>query len=226
MTVAWVRGEGLLCDLDGSLVDSSASVDRAWRRWAERRAEVLVGTLDELLAHQPGRVAEDTIRRFAPTLTPDEVAADGVTHLAGQVADSADTVALPGAAMVVTELTGLGARWAVVTSADTALARVRLTAAGLPIPEVLVSADDVTRSKPDPEGFLRAAELLGADPTGCLVVEDSPAGLEAGLLSGARVLVVGDETEPIGHDGRLIPFRWSDVVDVRGGPDDVVLHLR
>ena len=181
MTVAWLRGDALLCDLDGTLVDSSASVERAWHRWAEQRAAVLVGTVEQLLRHQRGRVAEDTIQHFAPSLTAAEVASDGAAHLAGQVADSADTVAMLGAAMVVTELTGLGARWAVATSADTALARVRLAAAGLPIPDVLVTADDVTRSKPHPEGFLRAAGLLGADPARCLVVEDSPAGVEAGL---------------------------------------------
>ena len=152
MTVAWLRGEALLCDLDGTLVDSSASVERAWRRWAEQRAAVLVGTLDDLLAHQRGRVADDTIRSYAPSLTDAEVAADAAEHLAGQAADSADTVAMPGAAMVIGELVGLGARWAVATSADTTLARVRLAAAGLPLPPALVTADDVTRSKPRPGG--------------------------------------------------------------------------
>lgn len=224
MTVAWLRGEALICDLDGTLVDSSASVERAWRRWAEARAAVLVGTVDDLLAHQRGRVADDTIRSYAPSLSDAEVAGDAAEHLAGQAADSADTVAMPGAAMVVGELVGLGARWAVATSADTTLARVRLAAAGLPLPAALVTADDVTRSKPDPEGFLQAARLLGADPAQCLVVEDAPAGVEAGLATGARVLLVGDEVHP--DDERVIPFRWADVVDIRGGPDDVVLHLR
>ena len=164
MTVAWLRAEALLCDLDGTLVDSSASVERAWRRWTERRAAVFEGTLDDLLAHQPGRVADVTIRRYAPSLTDAEVASDAADHLVGQSADSADTVALPGAAMVIGELVGLGARWAVATSADTTLARVRLAAAGLPVPGVLVTSDDVARSKPDPEGFLQAAQRLGADP--------------------------------------------------------------
>jgi mannitol-1-/sugar-/sorbitol-6-phosphatase len=225
MTVAWLRAEALLCDLDGTLVDSSASVERAWRRWAEQRGAVLEGTLDDLLAHQPGRVADDTIRRYAPSLTDAEVAADAAAHLVGQSADSADAVAMSGAALVIGELVGLGARWAVATSADTTLARVRLAAAGLPVPTALVTADDVTRSKPDPEGFLQAARLLGADPARCLVVEDAPAGVEAGLAAGARVLLVGDETPPPDHE-RVLPFRWADVVDIRGGPDDVVLHLR
>jgi mannitol-1-/sugar-/sorbitol-6-phosphatase len=225
MTVAWLRAEALLCDLDGTLVDSSASVERAWRRWAGERAADLVGSLDDLLAHQRGRVADDTIRAYAPSLTDAEVAADSAVHLAGQAANSADTVALPGAAMVIGELVGLGARWAVATSADSTLARVRLAAAGLPLPAVLVTADDVARSKPHPAGFLKAARLLGADPARCLVVEDAPAGVEAGLAAGARVLLVGDET-PLPDDERVVPFRWADVVDIRGGPDDVVLHLR
>ena len=138
--VAWLRAAALLCDLDGTLVDSSASVERAWRRWADQRASVMVGSIEDLLAHQRGRVADDTIRAYAPSLSDAEVAADAVDHLAGQSADSADTVALPGAAMVVGELVGLGARWAVVTSADRTLTRVRLAAAGLPVPAALVTA--------------------------------------------------------------------------------------
>ena len=89
-----------------------------------------------------------------------------------------------------------------VTSADTRLARARLSAAGLPQPPALVTADDVDRPKPDPEGFLAAARALGADPTRSLVVEDAPAGVAAGVASGARVLLVGDDAVDISSRGR------------------------
>ena len=160
MTVAWLRGEALLCDLDGTLVDSSASVERAWRRWAEARAAVLVGTVDDLLAHQRGRVADDTIRSYAPSLSDAEVAVDAAEHLAGQAADSADTVAMPGAAMVVGELVGLGARWAVATSADTTLARVRLAGCRAPPPG---SPGDGRRRDPEQA----RSRGLPAQPRGC-----------------------------------------------------------
>jgi mannitol-1-/sugar-/sorbitol-6-phosphatase len=222
----WLRAQALLCDLDGTLVDSSGSVERSWRRWVDQRAPVMVGSLEELLDHQRGRVADDTIATFAPSLSPDEVAADARAHLAGQAADSQDTVALPGVALVLGELSGLGAPWAVVTSADRRLAQVRLQAAGLPPAPVLLAADQVERPKPDPEGYRRAAEALGAQPSRCLVVEDAPAGVAAGLAAGCRVLVVGGEGAAADLDPGAIPFSWGDVVDVRGGPDDVVLHLR
>jgi beta-phosphoglucomutase-like phosphatase (HAD superfamily) len=221
----WLRGEALLCDLDGTLVDSSASVARAWTRWAERRQGQLVASYAELIEHQRGRVAEDTIRAFAPSLSEDEVAADAAAHLVGQAQDTDDTVAFRGVATVLNELTGFGARWAVVTSADSRLARARLSAAGLPQPPALVTADDVDRPKPAPEGFLAAARALGADPTRSLVVEDASVGVAAGLASGGRVLLVGDDTAGTTSEG-VMAFRWADVVDIRGGPDDVVLHLR
>ncbi len=222
----WLRAQALLCDLDGTLVDSSGSVERSWRRWVDRRASAMVGSLDDLLDHQRGRVADDTIATFAPSLSPDEVAADARAHLAGQAEDSSDTVALPGVALVLGELSGLGAPWAVVTSADRRLAQVRLQAAGLPPAPVLLAADQVERPKPDPEGYRMAATALGADPSRCLVVEDAPAGVAAGLAAGCRVLVVGAEAAASTLDPAAIPFSWADVVDVRGGPDDVVLHLR
>ncbi len=81
-------------------------------------------------------------------------------------------------------------QWAVVTSATRALAKARLAAAGLPIPELLVGADDVTHGKPDPEGYLKAAAALGVAPEDCVVVEDTPAGLKAGRAAGMRVLAI------------------------------------
>ena len=138
--------------------------------------------------------------------------------------DGSDAVARPGVAVVLTELQRLGAPWAVVTSVDSSTARAELHVAGLPVPPVLVGADDVAHGKPSPDGYQRAAALLDAVPKQCLVVEDTSWGVEAGLASGARVLAVGG-AEHAPHD-RVHAFSWADVVDIRGGPADVVLHLR
>jgi mannitol-1-/sugar-/sorbitol-6-phosphatase len=77
-----------------------------------------------------------------------------------------------------------GLPWAVVTSADTRLAQARLGAAGIVAP-VLVTTDDIAAGKPDPAGYLRAAELLGVPASRCLVVEDAAVGITAGRAAGA-----------------------------------------
>lgn len=138
--------------------------------------------------------------------------------------DGTDAVARPGVAMVLTELQGLGAPWAIVTSVDASVAQNVLRAAALPTPQVLVTADDISANKPSPEGYLAAAQHLGVAPEQCLVVEDTDWGIAAGLASGARVLTVVEQLAL--SDDRVSLFSWADVVDVRGGPNDVVLHLR
>jgi sugar-phosphatase len=100
----------------------------------------------------------------------------------------AGVVEVPGARDI---LATIDLPWAVVTSAPRELAVRRMVAAGLPVPEVLVPADEIDRGKPDPEGYLRAADLLGVEPAECVVFEDAEPGVRAALRSGARVIVVG-----------------------------------
>lgn len=108
-------------------------------------------------------------------------------------ADLADVEGIVPIAGIEALISGLDpARWAVVTSASRNLATLRLRAAGLPIPETLVSADDVLRGKPDPEGFLKAAAILGVPIEECLIFEDSPAGVAAARAAGAHVVIVGN----------------------------------
>ncbi len=138
--------------------------------------------------------------------------------------DGRDAVANPGVAVVLSELHRLGAPWAIVTSVSSLVAIAELEAACLPAPAVLITADTVTNGKPAPDGYLAAAAALNARASACLVVEDTRAGIEAGLAAGARVLTVDPHAGP--EDERVSAFNWSDVVDIRGGQDDVVLHLR
>ncbi|MBG0828247.1 HAD-IA family hydrolase [Planomonospora sp. ID67723] len=172
------RVEAVLLDMDGTLVDSDASVERAWITWA---GEYGVDARTVLaLAH--GSPAASTVRRLLPGLGEDGVAEAARRQHALQYDDPSD-VAATGAHGLLAELDRLGLPWAVVTSADGRLAEARLRRAGID-PPLLLTIDDVRAGKPDPEGYRRAADLLGADPAACLVVEDSEPGLAAGRAAG------------------------------------------
>jgi sugar-phosphatase len=176
------RVQAVLLDMDGTLVDSDAAVERAWRNWAaEYRVDPGAGPL---VVH--GLPAVGNVRRLRPDLTEDEAAAIAQRQLELEYDDVADVTAAPGAHELLAELDRLGLPWAVVTSADVPLARARLDAAGIR-PALLVTIDDVRAGKPDPEGYLLAARKLGADPRRCLVVEDAAAGVTAGRAAGAVV---------------------------------------
>jgi mannitol-1-/sugar-/sorbitol-6-phosphatase len=171
--------EAVLFDMDGTLVDSDAAVERAWRVWA---AEYAVAPAD-VLAVAHGAPAQRTVRRVRPDLDETGVAQAAARQLALQYDDLCDVVPTPGAPEL---LAALRLPWAVVTSADVRLARARLGAAGI-TPPVLVTVEDVRAGKPDPEGYRRAAELLGVAPENCLVVEDAEVGVTAGRAAGAQV---------------------------------------
>lgn len=173
----------LLFDMDGTLVDSTALVERTWGSFAESHGLDLV----DVLAFAHGRPTAATVHRFLPDPA---VAARETARLVAHEESTTDGVReIPGARAVLTALPA--GSWAVVTSASRTLARNRMHAAGLPVPEILVSADDIVRGKPDPEGYLIAAAALGADIASATVFEDSHAGVRAGLASGARTVVIG-----------------------------------
>jgi sugar-phosphatase len=170
----------VLFDMDGTLVDSDGAVERAWTVWA---AEHDVDATDTIaLAH--GSPSAPTVRRMLPHLDEPAVAAAAARQLILQYDDLSDVVAAPGAHDLLALLADRAIPWAVVTSADARLAAARLGAAGIVAP-VLVTVDDVTAGKPDPQGYLRAAELLGVAPADCLVVEDAEVGLQAARAAGA-----------------------------------------
>jgi sugar-phosphatase len=174
--------EALLLDLDGTLVDSTPAVVRAWRAAADR----LGLPFDRLAPHVHGVPADAVLRAAAPHLTPTERAAEAEQVLAEQSAPEAAVAALPGALELLASVPAH--RVAVVTSGSLRLVTASAAKAGLTLPAVLVTADDVVHGKPDPEPYLRAATALGVDPADCLVVEDAPAGVAAGRAAGARVL--------------------------------------
>ena len=172
-----------LFDMDGTILNSIAAAERIWANWATANG------LDPqmVLAAVHGVRAVDTIRRFAPAGTDIEAEAHRITL--AEIDDVEGIVEVPGACEFLRALPA--DRWAVVTSAPRTLALRRMAAGGLPIPDVLVTAEDVQRGKPAPDGFLLGAERLGVPITECLVWEDSPAGIAAAHASGASVMAVG-----------------------------------
>ena len=190
----------LLFDLDGVLVDSRAVIKRHWKRWAASQGLAV----SRVLEVAPGRPTVETIRLVAPRLDAVREAAD---LAAAEAPDTEGLVAMDGAHDLVGALPAQA--WGVVTSGIRITARTRLTHAGLPLPEVLVSADDVIRGKPDPEGYLAAAERLKALPSECLVIEDTPTGLAAARAAG------------MGAIGLAFQYRREDLFDA----DVVVVRL-
>jgi mannitol-1-/sugar-/sorbitol-6-phosphatase len=175
----------VLLDMDGTLVDSDAAVARAWRAWAGEHGF----DPEAVAAIAQGVPAAQTIRRLCPDWDDDRVRAEARRQLDRECHDLADVAATAGAHRLLATLRELRLPWAVVTSADARLARARLGRAGIH-PPVLVTVDDVTVGKPDPQGYLLAAERLGVEPTDCLVVEDTDAGIAAGRAAGAVVAAV------------------------------------
>ena len=171
----------LLFDLDGTLVDSRIVVERHWRVFAKRHGIAA----EPILAVCHGRRTADTIAEVAPQL---DAAVEAALLDAAEEVDVVGLGPVPGSPELLAALEPTS--WAVVTSGHRALARRRLEAVGLPLPRVMVCGDEVVHGKPDPEGFLRAAELLGRDPRTCVVLEDAPAGIEAGRRAGARTIAV------------------------------------
>ncbi|WP_298321889.1 HAD-IA family hydrolase [Haloactinopolyspora sp.] len=175
-----LTADALLLDLDGTLVDSSESIVRSWLRWA---AEFDVDPAR--LADSHGRTSADIVA----DLVPDTEVEHALARIDELEIDDAGTVrAMPGAAEFLAALPP--SRWAIVTSGNARLARARIEAAALPGPKVLVTADDVTRGKPDPEPFLLGATRLDVDPRGCVVVEDAPSGIAAARAAGMDVIAV------------------------------------
>lgn len=172
----------VIFDMDGTLVDSRAAVEGAWRSWALKYGV----PADEILAEAHGRRTQEVMQLFAPQgLDVDREARELET---GE-SDNADAIrAVPGAV----ELLGWipHGDWAVVTSASRELASRRLLAAGLPLPELLISADDVSIGKPDPQGYLLAIDRMRARAEDCLVFEDAHAGILAAKAAGCDVVAI------------------------------------
>ncbi|MCP2338388.1 HAD-IA family hydrolase [Actinomadura rupiterrae] len=202
----------VLFDVDGTLVDSTPLIERAAREWA---AEYGLDA-DEFLSGAHGRRTSERVAEYLPA----DAVAEATARLDALEASRTDGIsALPGAVRLLSSLDGLP--WALVTSMDIGQLRVRTGVAGVPLPPVVVTAERVTRGKPDPQGYLLAARELGVDPADCVVIEDAPAGIRAGRAAGATVLAVATS-----HDASLLTEAHAVVPDlgqITAAPGGLVL---
>ncbi len=213
--------KGLLFDMDGVLINSANSGTRCWRVWAAEYG--LEGAAERNLPH--GVRAVDIMRMWVPGWAELGVDApeirDGLRRIEDlEIGDAAELKVLPG----VRELLGAlrPEEWTIVTSASRRLLEGRLAAAGLPFPDRIVTADDVVKGKPDPEPYRKGAELLGFASSECVVVEDAPSGVGAGLAAGSKVLGVlgthaAEELKAAGADFVVTSLAGVGLARVEGG---------
>jgi len=176
-----VQCKGVLFDLDGVLVDSTPAVSRVWTIWANKYGF----DPEETVRRANGRPSITTIRELLPHVDHDT---ENSIVEKMEIEDLDDVVALPGAVELVQSLRAR--RWTIVTSCTRPLALVRLRAAGLPVPERIITSNDIVNGKPHPEPYLNGAGLLGLAAADCVVFEDAPAGIRAGKGAGAKVIAL------------------------------------
>lgn len=217
-SVPYLTARALLLDMDGTLVNSDAVVERCWRQWAAEQGL----DADHVLSHAHGRQAHATMAVLLPERPTALNHEDNRRMLAQETSDVEGVVPIPGAPAFMTSLQALP--HALVTSADERLAQARMGAAGLPMPRIRVTAEGVGASKPDPEGFLKAAAELGHPPEDCVVLEDSEVGIAAGRSAGMRVVGVGPRAAAHGPTAHVATLEQ---VRVEAGVDGTLtLHLR
>jgi mannitol-1-/sugar-/sorbitol-6-phosphatase len=182
-----IQCSALLFDLDGVLIDSTPAVARVWHQWALEHGF----NPEEVVARAHGRPSLATVREYLP----------GADHMAEnreverrEMEDLEGVVPLPGALELLASLPP--DRWTIVTSCTRPLAEVRIKATGLPVPQQLVTSDDIRQGKPHPDPYLKGASLLGFSAAECIVVEDAPAGIRSGKSAGARVIAFKTTAPP------------------------------
>lgn len=174
-----IHAAALLFDLDGVLIDSTPAVARVWRRWAVEHGF----DPEEVVGRAHGRPSLTTVREYLPDSDHE---AENREVERREIEDLVGVIPLPGALEL---LAGLPVdRWTIVTSCTRPLAEVRIKAAGLPLPEKMITSTDITHGKPHPEPFLKGAAVLGFAAAQCVVFEDVPAGVRSGRAAGARVI--------------------------------------
>ncbi|SEI18668.1 HAD-IA family hydrolase [Pseudomonas fuscovaginae UPB0736] len=178
------RFAAFLFDMDGTLLNSIAAAERVWSHWARRHGLDVAAFLQTI----HGVRCIDTIRR--QNLPGIDVEREAAAISQAEIEDVEGVVAIDGALEFLAALPAN--RWAVVTSAPRALAQSRMAAAGIALPELVITAEDVSRGKPAPDGYLLAARRLGVDPSQCLIFEDAPAGIGAAQAAGIPVIVITD----------------------------------
>lgn len=173
-----VQCSALLFDLDGVLINSTPAVARVWRQWAIEHGF----NPEEVVSRAHGRPSLTTVREYLPNADHEKENREVERR---EIEDLEGVEPLPGALELLASLPL--DRWTIVTSCTRPLAEVRIKAAGLPLPRKMITSNDITHGKPDPEPYMKGAALLGFAAKECIVFEDVPAGVRAGKSANARV---------------------------------------
>jgi sugar-phosphatase len=184
MSAQILRARALLLDMDGTLIHSTGEVETVWRLWCRRHQLAP----EPLLAMCHGVRAREVLGALAPHL---DLAVELALLDELEIRHTGAAEPIAGARTLLASLPA--ARWALVTSASQRVARHRLASAGLPLPRLLIGAEDVVRGKPDPEPYLLGASRLGLAPADCLVFEDAAAGIQSALQAGCQVVQIGGD---------------------------------
>jgi sugar-phosphatase len=176
-----IRCKAVLFDLDGVLVDSTPAVTRVWHGWAQEHGFDPA----EVVERAHGRPSIVTLREYLPDADHEK---ENLAVERREIEDLEGVVPLPGALHLLSTLPP--GRWTIATSCTRPLAEVRIRAGGLPVPSKIITSSDITKGKPDPEPYLKAAALLGVSASECVVFEDVPAGIRAGKAAGATVIAL------------------------------------
>lgn len=192
-----LRCRGVLFDLDGVLVDSTPAVARVWAWWAREHG---FPDPDEIVRIAHGRPSITTIRELLPHANHE---AENREVERREIEDTEGVIPLPGAVELLRTISP--EKWAIVTSCTRRLAEVRIGAAGLPKPKQMITSNDIKHGKPNPEPYLKGAQILGVAGAECVVIEDAPAGIRAGKAAGAHVIALrttagDDELREAGAD--------------------------
>ncbi|MDC9581441.1 HAD-IA family hydrolase [Xenorhabdus sp. PR6a] len=205
-----IEVDAILFDMDGTLIDSSGACARIWTRWAQHYGLEPQSVIDQ--SH--GRRPEDTARSILGDDADIKAAVDLFT---AEEAKESHVTTILGAKELITTIPE--SKWAIVTSSTEDIAKTRLAYCGIPEPKALVTAEKVQAGKPDPEGYLQAAEKLGVDIRRCLVVEDAPGGIEAGHRSGAFVIAVATTYKPSKFPSEVIVSDLRDIIVTNVGKE-------
>lgn len=212
MSAQILRARALLLDMDGTLIHSTGEVETVWRLWCRRHQLAP----EPLLAMCHGVRAREVLGALAPHL---DMAVELALLDELEIRHTGAAEPIAGARTLLASLPA--ARWALVTSASQRVARHRLASAGLPLPRLLIGAEDVVRGKPDPEPYLLGASRLGLAPADCLVFEDAAAGIQSALQAGCQVVQIGGDKL---LDSR-VRARLRDWRQVRLSEDETGLQL-
>ncbi|GAA1777533.1 HAD-IA family hydrolase [Leucobacter iarius] len=206
-----IEARAALLDMDGTLVDSTAVVERLWGEWAAKHGV----PRESVLSVIHGRQGHESMGILVPERSAEENLVENAGMLAREAVETDGVVEIAGAAALVDALAPFP--HAVVTSADAPLLHARMGAAGVRVPELAVTAESVSASKPDPEGFLLAAERLGVAPADCVVFEDSSVGIAAARAAGMRVVGVGAAAARYAPDAHVADLTAVRVVPAGAG---------